>query len=221
MTKKDHESFGLVSFHRISNGGTRLFESSVKSPTSIQLTIKRAVVDRDLHSNWIFGRDTLVEVELSPAQFASLLTTMNVGEGVPCTIRYARDGELKRMERVPDQELDTQKIKDEYRQELEQYFEKELSPQVEGIREILDSTDRLKRADRDQISSLLDILEGKFSHSASFTLDQFEESTEKVVTQAKAEIDSFVTTMVQKTGLETLKAENVLLPKGREDEEGI
>jgi len=85
-----HESFGLVGFSRV-QGSTHLFGSHLERHHHfIVLRVHRAQV---VHSSLGYdrhrtdGRVPIVEVEMSAAQFAEAITTMNVGEGVPCTIR--------------------------------------------------------------------------------------------------------------------------------------
>jgi len=58
--------------------------------------------------------------DLSAAQFAELLTTMNVGSGVPCT-RYI---EGKRIQDPPDMKLEVEKVQDSFKQDMKDLAEK-------------------------------------------------------------------------------------------------
>jgi hypothetical protein len=93
--EKKHPSFGMVSFSRCYGTNRRLFQSHVKNMTTVRLRIKQASVKHSLHQDHTYGEESLIEVELSPAQFAELLTSMNVGDGVPCTINYVNEKKLK------------------------------------------------------------------------------------------------------------------------------
>src|SRR5208337_4240325 len=94
MKREDYHdpSYAMVSFSRISAGGEglSLFGSSIKHHSAITLSIKQARLSRDtdLSHDWYFAenRFPLIEVTLSPNQFAELLTSMNVGDGVPATL---------------------------------------------------------------------------------------------------------------------------------------
>ena len=50
------------------------------------------------------------------------------------------------------------------------------------------------------------------SDNLPFAAECFHESTQKVVAAAKAEVDAFVTGVVVRTGLETLRSEGKMLP---------
>lgn len=59
----------------------------------------------------------------------------------------------------------------------------------------------------------LDIIEDAIKlmeDSAPFVVDQFNKAAAKVVTSAKAEVDGFVTHVVQKTGLEALAKKKLI-----------
>ena len=89
--RQKDKSWGMVGFYRIHGSGRELFGSDVSNHDSIRLSIKHAVKHRDLGRDWNMGDDLICEVELSALQFAELLTNMNVGDGVPCTIRFTRE----------------------------------------------------------------------------------------------------------------------------------
>ena len=100
--KEKHPAYGMVGFYRVSGNPGRLFGSSLKNHESY-IALRIGTGER-IHSNgWdrYYGslRGEHVEVMLSSAQFAELLTSMNVGNGVPCTIAYLGG---KKVERAPE-----------------------------------------------------------------------------------------------------------------------
>lgn len=87
MPNEQHPSWALISLSHVSSSGTRLFRSPVEHHAVVRLSISTASMSDDAD----FGprhhpERQLVEVYLSPVQFAELLTTPNRGQGVPCTI---------------------------------------------------------------------------------------------------------------------------------------
>lgn len=85
---ESHPAFGVIGASRgSSQPGVALFDSDIKHTNTVRIRIGRAVRSRDLHHDWIGGREQLIELELSEAQWASFVSTMNVGDGVPCTVR--------------------------------------------------------------------------------------------------------------------------------------
>lgn len=215
---KTHPSYGQVLFHRVTGGDTKLYGSSVRCPTTIRLTICRSSVKHDLGRDWLYGTDELIEVELSPAQFAELLTTMNVGQGVPCTIRHIN---REPMPVVPEEDkIESEKVKDYFMSQTRK-LTKEVLQGHEKIEEILKKK-TINKGDRNVIQDFITRVYQELAHNMPFYVDSFHESAEKVTTQAKAEIDAFITTAIMKTGLKELEKSKAALmietEKPRSDE---
>lgn len=199
-TTKQHESYGLVGFHRVSGNFDNLFGTNVASSTAIYLTIKRCQVDRYLNRDWYHDRGELIEVVLSPNQFAELLTTMNTANGVPCTIKHIN---MKRMEAPPVEPSDVQKVKTEFEdkmKELNQYM-KEYSSKIE---EVLAKKSILKD-DKELIKGHLFKLHQEVRANLPFVLESFHESTEELVKDAKATVESFILNAVTSAGIKAIK----------------
>lgn len=198
----EHESYGMVAFNRIHGLAGRLFGSSLRDHhSSVRLVLKRGMRRHHLSRDWYSGVSgpPLVEVILSAAQFADLLTTMNVGDGVPCTIRFA-EGRL--MEDPPDEDLETEKVRASFKKEAREFSSK-LRGTVDEIRESFEKKN-VTKADRKEILEKLASCLMEVEENLPFILESFEESAEKVVGHAKAEIDAFATHTVMAAGLEAL-----------------
>lgn len=82
-----HPAYGCVSLSRITcSPPQQLFGSHAKHSHFISLKIKRAERQSNGDFDFIFGRNELIEIYLSGTQLGDLLTSMNVGERIPCTI---------------------------------------------------------------------------------------------------------------------------------------
>jgi len=209
-----HPAYGMVAFHRIQGNPGQLFGSHLDSHEGyIRLEIKEGAVDRSLHNDYYSSTtlSSIVTVDLSAAQFAALLTTMNVGDGVPCTIAR-RDGKM--VERLPRRSVTEQ-------QKMRKEFKETITESLSGLRknesrldELLNKKGALGVKDRKEIRELYKSMIRHLESNAKFSLDMFTEATEKVVTEAKANIDNFVTGTLTKLGLEALtdrfKANTVL-----------
>ena len=86
--KDKHESYGMLQFSRVSGGAKALFGSSIQHKDTIVMRLKEGEVSRELNSDYFFGENEIVECEMSYSQFAEAITSMNMGTGVPVTIRY-------------------------------------------------------------------------------------------------------------------------------------
>ena len=102
---KQEPYMGMIGATRWQSTGSNLFASPLKNHNGIRITIKTGRVCTDLGRDWYSGDKTIVEVDLSPAQWAELLTNMNVGDGVPCTIGYRESTGLVQPHSVPDPEI--------------------------------------------------------------------------------------------------------------------
>jgi hypothetical protein len=204
--REKHPSYGMIGFSRRS-GSPDLFQSVAASGSFITLSIKRAVVSRDLMQDWIFGREELIEVNLSNNQFTELLTTMNVGDGVPCTIaRYNRET----IESPPVATGKADQVSIEFKEDIAKKSEK-MSAEIASIKEMLQEKKTINKGDRDLIMNRLAMIEQELKSNIPFAVKQYERATDKIKTAAKTEVDSFITHAIHTTGLKALQ-DNMSVP---------
>ena len=209
--KTTHESYGLVGVSRRTGDPGNLFGSSIRHHNYVALTIKRAEDNRDLHRNWYYGHESLIQIEMSNTQFAEMITSMNMGDGVPCTIRYV---ENKRMEDPPGISQ-RQIFEDEFRADMQKVGSK-IASAVEKAYALLDTKGSIKKADKQEIVSLLNSISQDINANMPFVQTQFNEAMNKTVLSAKGEVEAFVTNKVTSLGIEALKDQILLI----EDEKG-
>lgn len=217
----EHESYGMIALNRVTGNPGRMFGSHIRDHhTFVRLVVKRGVRVHSLSRDWYRGTGRpLIELDLSAAQFADLLTTMNVGDGVPCTVRFA-DGTMKA--HPPDEELESEKVRTNFRKKAEEVSEKlrEARSRIDAIL----SKKSVTQADRRAVSALLDRFVQEVGSNMPFVLESFEESADKVVSHAKAEIDAFATQVVMTAGTEALTQNRLasgnappILPPGKDE----
>jgi len=209
--KELHESYGVVGFSRytVGPGGQSFFGSAIKSATGISLRIKTAYRYRNLNNDWIHGDKELIEVQLSPNQFADLITTMNVGDGVPCTISYYNG---KRMADPPETH-----IRQLFDKEFKQDVKESLAGADEGLKKLkglLFDKASIGKKDREEIYKTVESIVTHVKNGMPFVQQQFNEAMDKVVTAARAEVEAFVEQKIRSVGIETLQNETraVLAP---------
>lgn len=202
--KETHESFGLIGFFR-SQGSRRLFGSHLENHASfITMRVHRAARRHGLSRDWYgtSGRLPIVEVCMSAAQFSQAITSMNMGEGVPCTIESV---EGISMEKVPaDVVAENVKIRDD--------FEEMISGVVELLAEahkemdvIVESKSTISKSRAREMVAILAKALQEVQLNAPFVVSSFQESAEKVVTSAKAEIEAFTALALRKAGMEHMR----------------
>lgn len=185
----EHPSYGMVGLSRVSGRG-RLFGSSVDHHHYITLTIHKAVMNRELNNDHYYARDEVIEVALSSAQLSELLTSMNIGHGVPCTIRRMMVGGKYEMIKPPDVMPTTSST---YKRELKERMA-EVMKDAEALLEEAQATAEKQAAsktERREIAAKLSNIIMEFRSNMPFIFDQYVERLEKVTAQSKTEIEAF------------------------------
>jgi hypothetical protein len=141
----------------------------------------------------------MMELDLSNVQFAELITTMNQGSGVPCTLRLA---EGRQMENPPNERLEAQQIRDDFKEKAAQVA-RNMTESMEKIDEILNKK-AVGQGDRKQVRELLGLIVQDVKSNLPFWLKSFHEATGKIVASAKTEIDAFMTNAVMSAGYKAL-----------------
>lgn len=213
---KKHPSYGMIRVSRVQGGHNRLFGSPITThPGYIHLTIAHGEHKHHLGQDWFYAGKDIIEVRMSYAQFAELITTMNHGSGVPCTIECLQ-GEM--IENPPDDPIETEKTKIEFQHKMNE-FDRSLATNYESINKLLEKKS-LSKKDRDEIRSHLKMISQEIRSNIPFWLSQFDEAVERIMTTAKTEIDGFMTTVLKAAGMEALAKGTFsgFLPEKKKDE---
>lgn len=195
----EHESYGLLSFSRVHAGGTtRLFGSSfTQHPTLLQLTLRRGTMRYHGGYSRPFGREEVLRVEMSPAQFAELVSNMNVAPGVPVTIRHVNGVQCDRPPKVPSEgEL--------IREEFELNAAGLRSRAEAGARKIdaLLDTLRLPKKAKEAIQKTYREVVRFVHDGAPYLVEQFQEAAGRTLSEVKQEMDAYAQRHVEGGGLQ-------------------
>lgn len=211
--KETHESYGMLGFYRTQGTPVNLFGSSIKHQHTIRMTLKKAAKGRSLNRDWYYGEEEIVEVEMSQNQFAELITSLNVGDGVPVTIRRLNG---KHMAECPEESK---------RELFEKEFESKMIALSSKLKMLTEETERIlndksapKKADKELILKQIKMLQQEIESNIPFVASQFNEQMDKTVTEAKAEVEAFVMNKVHSLGIEGLKSEMLMLKHPKETE---
>jgi len=199
-----HPSYGMISFSRGQGSSATLFGSSIKHRNTIRVTISHAERHMNSGTEYIFDRDRIVEALMSPTQFADAITGMNTS-GVPITIQFTeKDGTIEKPEFINKREA----------------FEKEFTARVKGINDRMSETiEKAKDKKAPQwLVKDLEITKGWFESNIPYLAEQFDEQMDKSVTEAKAEVEAYVSGIIQQTGLEALNDMRPQLTDGQSKE---
>lgn len=183
-----HPAFGMIGFSRVSGGENTLFGSSIKHNDRIVMTLKHGEQDRHLHDDWYYGRGLIMKVEMSYSQFAECISALNVGDGVPCTIRFTeKDG---RIPYIKESESKREQFRNEFSSTISKAME-QVQAQINQIQESIDNKKSLGVKDRKEIISQLRQVKYDIGSNLDFCVEQFDEQMDRTTLEAKGEIEAF------------------------------
>lgn len=185
---KTHPSYGMLQFNRISSSGNiPLFGSSIMHKDVIEMVVRTGEVDRTLSRDWYHGHEEMIRVQMSYSQFAEAITSMNMGTGVPVTIKRF-NGEV-----MPDCPFEDKRkqFEDEFKNKNRQANEK-VNGIIEQITNIMDNKKSLGKKDMNDIVEKLNMVYSEINSNTEFIYRQFNEQMDKTVRDAKGEIEAFM-----------------------------
>lgn len=195
--KEHHESYGMVSVSRFQSNHSRFFGSSVVHSGGMSLEIHSASKVRNLNADHYYHEKALIRIRLSPAQFADLITSPNTS-GVPCTIEWV-DG--KSMGEPPEVAVRAQ-FTNEFEEKVTGAF-----ATLEDVTRDIEDYFKTGKGSRVDIRSKLATVRRELAANAPFILTQFNRGMDKIVTEAKAEVESFVEGKIRSLGIDALTEE--------------
>ncbi len=204
---KKHPAFGMLRFSRVSGDPGKLFGSELSSHMgSIRMELTSSDERRSLSTTYYHGSNKpLCEVEMSAAQFAELITSLNMGSGVPVTIRYVADTEGARPY-IEDTETLHQQIKTEIKAKTERISTTARDLQGQLSKMLAES--KLPKAKQAELNALAARIVMDIDQNLPYTLDQYQEAAEQVGAKAKAELDAYATNLIHQLGTKALKSIN-------------
>lgn len=201
----DHPAFGCVSVGHPHGTGRGLFMSNVKHNRTVSLRIATASMRRGLGSEEHTEEKQIVEVELSPVQWADLLAGNFTGSGVPCTLRWVQG------ETPPPIDMET--VLDRHAAESRALMRK-LAADVDNLTKTLRASltsAKVSKKKQDEILAPAVRLEQDLRANLPFAQDQFARSLEDVASEAKALIEAYA----EQRGIERQDVPRI--EDGRED----
>lgn len=207
--KFTHESYGLAGLYRTEGTVGALFGSHLdKHHTTMHLRVYHAERRHDLARDW-FGtagpRQPIVEIVFSAAQFAEFVTTPNMGDGVPCTIRSIEGRRMADPPKVDTEAQATQASVDEGFVSLA----RKLNTMLGECREALADA-KVPQKRQDAILGPIAGLVQEMTCNIPWAAGQLRETMAKTVSAAKAEVEAALVHMIHKAGIEHLQG----LPAG-------
>ena len=180
-----HESYGSISAARFNGGCTSFYGSKIPHDRGIELRINTGYSRRDLNREWFYEGENLITVRMTEMQFAELITGLNSNR-VPCTLVKVNG---KSMENPPLKENERQTFTREFGEHF-QDVSKHIRDMKTRMTELLEKKS-LTKADKQELLEMTDHLAMKVNSNTPFIQQSFEESMDKVVQEAKVDIQTY------------------------------
>lgn len=205
--KETHPSYGMLRFTRVNGGSRNLFGSSIPHQNTIRLTLCKGNVERTLNTDFYSAGGQIAEVEMSYSQFAELIGSMNVGNGVPVTIKWLQgEGQIENCPYVDKRML----FEKEFKAKLDSTNET-ANQLVSEVKDLFNEKKSLTKKDKEEILAKLARISREINENSQFVYEQFNEQMDKTVSEAKGEVDAFVVNKInsiaQKSIIEQLSSD--------------
>ena len=122
---------------------------------------------------------------MSQSQFAQAITSLNMGAGVPVTLRRLHDQYIEPCPFVDKRE----QFNNEFREDMNALTRK-LTEATKHVEKLIEEKRTFNKADKDQILSALKSVTSQLASHYPYMYSMFNEQMDKTVTEAKAEIES-------------------------------
>lgn len=196
-----HPSFAQMSFNRVScHGGEALYGSELQHNTLIEMNLYTSRTRRGLGRDWYYADKKIVSVTMSQNQFSELITSMNMGDGIPVTLNFTQEAG-----NIEGPELES--MVEEHEREVEEHTETISKDAVEllaTMQELLKGSGTVKKNDREAMLKQAEKVVREIKANLPHVEQCFKENMDKVVTDAKGTIEAFYQHRVIEAGLETL-----------------
>jgi len=83
-----HPAYGQISAARRQGGHMTLYGSDFVHNSTVAISIHASELHRGLSRDWNFAKNEIIEVVLSESQWATFVSSLNMGSGPCCTIQH-------------------------------------------------------------------------------------------------------------------------------------
>lgn len=189
-----HPAYAQISATRVT-GGSYLYGSDFRHNGFITISIKRSENHRGLSRDWHHDREELIEVSLSEAQWATFVSSLNIGSGVPCTMTRLNGQSVPG---IPAPVQPVEQFKDEMLQSMQE-IQRNLESLLEGLGDESLSKGKVKELRRN-----LEIAKDRLTGNTGFVAKKFDKHMETVVERAKVEVNAHAMNLIIQTGLDAI-----------------
>lgn len=186
-----HPAWILVGANRVSGTpGAVLFDSDIQHRHYIVVTVARASRRRDLNHDFKFGRKQIFSFAMSEAQWASFVSSMGVGGGVPATLEFDASADHPIVPGMP------------YSPRLQVSMDEVHGAAEKAEAKVKEAFERYKAKRSAANLRDLEIAIGHMTPNVDYVTKTLIEHAENVVTRARADIEAHVLAKATQLGIE-------------------
>lgn len=206
-----HPSFGQIRFSHI-NGHANFYGSELEQTHYITMEVVESEVHRDLSQEWYFGHGVpLISIRMTGNQFSEMITSMNMGSGIPCTIEMING---KKVDPLPVQESRKEFMHKKFKDRMKMFADTIREKQQRAKELIKKKT--LSKADIHELDHTLNWLTTEIESNIPFFAQCFQETADEIVKEAKTEVENAILHKIQVLGLTELHNQQKLLNNSHE-----
>lgn len=198
--KQIHPSFGNIEISRM-NGTNSFYGSELDQDSYITIIISTSELIRDLVGEKFYPEKRLMQLRMTHAQFAEMITSLNCGSGVPCTIEV-NNGQW--VEKLPVIEKRKDFIARKFKDKIAVLAES-LKKSKEFAKSIINKK-TLSKDDQYQLNSAFDSVVCEIERNLPYYVQCFQEANDEIVGEAKMEVEQAILHKMTKLGLMALHA---------------
>lgn len=201
-----HESFGQIYFGRTS-GHANFYGSELPQDHYITMEVHNSEIERELSKDWMYNTGpTILKLRMTSGQFSEMITSLNNGSGVPCTLEIANG---KRLEELPNQESRKEFVHRKFEDRMKMFADS-IRDQQQQAKELVKKK-TLSKDDIHKLNHHLEWLTGEIERNIPFFAKCFQETMDEVVFEAKTEVENAIQHKISTLGLNALHEQNRLL----------
>ena len=201
-----HSSFAQIHFSRV-NGHANFYGSELDQYHYISMEVTESEMRRTLTKDWYFAHGKrLIALRMTSGQFAEMITSLNNGGGVCCTVEMV-DG--KKVDQMPPQESRKEFVHRKFEERMKA-FAGEIRDKKESAKALVKKK-TLSKADIHDLSIHLDWLTMEVESNIPFFMKCFQETMDEVVYEAKTEVENAIQHKINTLGLNALHEQNKLI----------
>lgn len=194
-----HPSFGMLGFSRVNGNSGYLFGTNVQPDNYIEMRLYTGRMKRDDIEDNFYPGDNILTVKMSPVQFSELITSMNYACGVPCTITYFNGKKVEQAKNIENRKTFSAMSFNDRMSKFAASINKNMT-----TAEKLIAKKNLSKKDQEELRMMLYGIQTELTSNIPFFRQMFQEEMDKIVVDAKAEIDAAMQHTLTKAGIKAL-----------------